>query len=604
MPDGSMLVSEGLTPRVRKITPDGKMVTLAGNGTRQAPAALGVKATASTLWSPGQVACGPDGRVYFTEQPRKGQIASRILYVDEQGLLQALPTPPGPEWQSTEFSGLGFAPDGTIWVLNCATAGDPGWLARKKPGADWEIVLRGIDTAVGSKLAIAPDGTVYVSASGANQILRVDPATLKSRVVAGTGQAGFTGDGGPATAAQLNAPDGIWPDASGAIYFVDSGNGLVRKIDPAGVITTVAGATGVTQAGDALSVSINQPGGLALDAQGRLLIAEIASGTIKRLDGQQLSVIAGSTKGFAGDGGPATQARFDAPSGLVYDAAGNLIVVDSANVRIRKIAPDGTVSTIAGKGDSGGMGGKTSVPASEALMRRPTSAAIGPDGLLYWTDNENNLIQRLSKDGTTVELVAGAPDYQTSQGDVGDGGPATQAKLSHPFGLAFDKAGNLYFADFGNLRVRKIDTQGVITSVAGLPQAQLLPKLLGGAAPNEEGLDAKQAMLVGPAALCFDAAGNLYVSELGTVNLTSLGSGVGALPIPVELLPKVYARIRKIAPDGKITTVAGPGTKLLNDPSSDNSLKLPTGLVFDAQGRLIVCDAGTNQVKMLPKGAF
>jgi sugar lactone lactonase YvrE len=246
------------------------------------------------------------------------------------------------------------------------------------------------------------------------------------------------------------------------------------------------------------------------------------------------------------------------------------------------------------------MRGQTSVPAISPFMRRPTSFAVAPDGTLYWTDNEDSAIYRLK--GDMVELVAGGTAKST--GDSGDGGPALEAKFNHPLGLAFDKAGNLYVADTGNLRVRKIDAQGTITTYAGLPMAQLLPKLIGGAQASEEGIQASKAALIGPAALCFDAQGNLYLTEAGTANIAALGAAEQSLPIPIELLPKVPARIRKIAPDGTITTVAGPGTKLLNDPNSDNTLKVPLAMIIDGQGRLIIADTGLNQVKLLPKGSF
>jgi hypothetical protein len=160
----------------------------------------------------------------------------------------------------------------------------------------------------------------------------------------------------------------------------------------------------------------------------------------------------------------------------------------------------------------------------------------------------------------------------------------------------------MFVCDSGNLKIRKITPAGIVSTFAGSEMTDSLSKLLGGL-PNEEGVKASTAVLLGPAAVCFDGAGNMYVAEAGTEVITSLGS-LGGLEMLIGSLPKVGARIRKITPDGTITTIAGQGGKALNEASGDNSLKRPIGLLVDRQGRLVIADGANNQIRMLPKGSF
>jgi hypothetical protein len=219
-----------------------------------------------------------------------------------------------------------------------------------------------------------------------------------------------------------------------------------------------------------------------------------------------------------------------------------------------------------------------------------------------WSDNEQSQVLRLTPDGF-VEVIAGRFDTQT--GDAPDEpGPAPDAGLSNPIGLAFDKAGDLYVCDSGNLKIRKVTGLAAgtptMSTVVGSGLGGALA-LLGGAKPDDEGKPAREIVAIGPLVLAFDAEDNLYFAEAGTQRLTTLG-GMGG--IDLSQLPRIAPRIRRVGKDGTVKTIAGPGSALLNDPASDNSLVTPLGLAFDREGRLIVADSGNNQVKLIPKGAF
>jgi sugar lactone lactonase YvrE len=223
----------------------------------------------------------------------------------------------------------------------------------------------------------------------------------------------------------------------------------------------------------------------------------------------------------------------------------------------------------------------------------PSGLAIAPDGTPYFADARNHHIYRLV--GDQVEVVAGA--LPISGGHAGDGGPAAKAKLSRPSAMAFAPDGSLYVADTGNLVIRKIAKDGTITTIAGLGLQASLGKFFGFSAGADEGAKASESLFVVPLSLAFDREGNLYVGEAGTSNIDLMGD---KLPLPAALIPKISARIRKITPDGTVTTVVGPGGKAL----TDGELLVPLGLLVDTQGRLVISDGASNQVWMLPKGAF
>ncbi len=320
------------------------------------------------------------------------------------------------------------------------------------------------------------------------------PCTITT--VAGTGEEGYDGDGGPAVGAQLSILLGLAMDQAGNLYVADGQR--VRKIDGAGVVETVAGeAPGSAQMGGASSTQIPQQIGLAIDAAGNLYMTGFDH-RVRRVDpAGVIATVAGTgVAGYGGDGGAATSARLNWPWGVATDAVGNLYVTDSANHRVRRIDPTGVITTIAGTGLSGYSGDGGSSVLSQ--LSQPTGVAVDTSGNLYVADTGNNRVRKIDSAGV-ITTVAGTG----ASGYSGDGGSAVHAQLNMPSGLAVDAVGNLYVADNRNHSVRRIDPAGVVTTVAGT----------GVSGYSGDGGPASAAQLASPVGLAVDERGNLYIAD-------------------------------------------------------------------------------------------
>ena len=283
--------------------------------------------------------------------------------------------------------------------------------------------------------------------------------------VAGTGTAGYSGDTGPATSAALNEPGGIDVDSLGNLYIADFLNSRIRKVTPAGVITTVAG-TGVPgfsgDGGSATAAQLNFPSGVEVDPAGNIYIADTSNHRIRKVTpAGVISTVAGNgSSGFSGDGGPATAAGLWFPLGVTLDAAGNIYIADSYNNRIRKLTPAGVITTVAGSGGDGfsGDGGL----ATAATLTQPSGMFVDPAGNLFIADRLNQRVRKVTPAGT-ISTAAG----NGIGGYDSDGGPAVGAALFYPSDVVVDFNGNLYIADQGNHRTRKVTPAGIISTVAG-----------------------------------------------------------------------------------------------------------------------------------------
>ena len=272
-------------------------------------------------------------------------------------------------------------------------------------------------------------------------------------------------DGIPARDASLDNPVGVAVDRSGNLYIADEHDHRIRKVDAAGTITTVAGTGNAGFSGDggpATNAQFYYPRGVAVDGAGSLYIADFWNHRIRRVDGAgTITTVAGTgSRGFSGDGGPAADAQLNLPSGVAVDGAGSLYIADFWNHRIRRVDAAGTITTVAGTGNAGfsGDGG----PAANAQLRYPETVAVDGAGSLYIAYRWNHRIRKVDAAGT-ITTVAGTG----SRGFSGDGGPAADAQLNLPSGVAVDRAGSLYIADHWNSRIRKVDAAGTITTVAG-----------------------------------------------------------------------------------------------------------------------------------------
>ena len=303
---------------------------------------------------------------------------------------------------------------------------------------------------------VGPDGSVYIADTFNHRVRRVDPSGSVS-TLAGTGQAAFGGDDGPGTAAALHWPHSVDVDPAGLSLFVaDSANHRVRRLDlSSGVITTVAGTGTAGSAGDggpAGAAQLQDPKAVYVAPSGDLYIADSGNERIRRVDRSgTIATVAGTgTTGFSGDGGPATAAQVASPRGLAGDDAGNLYVADDNNHRIRRIDPSGVVTTVAGTGVAEATG--DGGPATAAQLDHPRGVAVDGRGNLFIADSMSHRV-RMVDAGGVISTVAGCG----RSGYGGDGGPATVARLFEPRGVAVDSAGRLYVADTYNDRIRRVD---------------------------------------------------------------------------------------------------------------------------------------------------
>ncbi len=641
---GNLYVTDSLNTRIRKITPDGKINTIAGTGERGF-SGDGGPATAAQFGLPVRLARDSAGNLYIADLQNLGVrkiTPAGLISTIAPSLNAARPAPPrggrgGPN-----------APPG------CPSVSP---IVQPAPSA-----TTGFFTPQG--VAVDGAGNIYVVAPNSPTVRKITPAGMVT-TIAGTGTAGFGGDGGPATAAQLRTPIGIAVDSANNVYVADNTDGRVRKITPSGTITTVAGNGIRAYGGDggpATSACLIGPNSVAVDAAGNIFIGD-TNGRVRKVttDGI-ISTFAGSTYGFGGDGGPADAAGLTLPSSLVFDTAGNLYIADSRNFRVRKITTDGVIETVAGTGSEGfaGDGGA----ATSAQLGDTTGVAVDNAGNIYIADRSNYRIRKVTMDGV-IHTIAGTG----FQGSSGDGGPAAAARLM-PYRLTADAGGNIYVTDF-QAGVRKITPAGIITTVVAsnaanasasaarvgfinarpsyspypqIPETARAKGIKGFVELNvgvdatgkvttvsmERSLDCELDMIAAYAVAGwrFEPArqdGQPVASTLSNyrVNFSTppaqqpSGSPSPArrlknpLGVAVDAAGNVFvadsgnARIVRIS-GGGATVVAGNGTQGLwgdGGPATAAELKNPSGVVVDAAGNLYIADTGNAAIrKVLPNG--
>jgi len=346
----------------------------------------------------------------------------------------------------------------------------------------------------------------------------------------------------------------------------------------ANIIDTVAGGgsppDGLGDGGPANKAQLYTPRVVTMDAAGNFYIADYYNHRIRKVDtnGIITTVAGNGVQGYSGDGGPAAQAQLFHPYSVTVDSQGNLYIADENNYRIRKVFPSGIITTVAGSGPSWPSGGGFSGDggaATEALLNAPRGVAVDAQGNIYIGDNRNQRIRKVDTNGI-ITTVAG----NGIEGFSGDGGPATAARLRYPHGVAVDAQGNLYIADASNHRIRKVDASGIITTVAGN----------GNAAYSGDGGPAPQAGLNYPLGMTLDMQGNLYLADA------------------------FNHRIRTVDQSGIITTVAGSGIKGFSSddgPATEAQLDTPTGVTVDSQGNLYIADYANHRIRKVgPPAVF
>ena len=346
------------------------------------------------------------------------------------------------------------------------------------------------------------DGSRRSGSEGINHIITT---------VAGNGTPGYSGDGGPATQASLAYLSSVAVGPDGSLYFV--ANFSIRKVGPDGIITTVAGNGTPGYSGDGGPATEAQlsPYGVTVGPDGSLYTTDLNSIRKVSTDGIITTVAGNGTQGFSGDGGPATQASLSSPTGVAVGPDGSIYIADSRNRRIRKVSTDGIITTVAGNGTQGfsGDGG----PATQASVWSPDAIAVGPDGGVYIADSISRRIRKVSTDGI-ITTVAG----NGTQGFSGDGGPATQASFSSPTGVTVNPGGSLYIADTDSRRIRKVSTDGIITTVAGNGNRGF---------SGDDG-PATQASFSSPAGVAVGPDGNIYIVDKSNYRIRRIGRPASA----------------------------------------------------------------------------
>ena len=461
-------------------------------------------------------------------------------------------------------------------------------------------------------IALDRFGNLYLSDTDNHRVRRVDAAGVIT-TVAGTGTAGFTGDGGPAAQAQLNLPYGLAVDLAGNLYIADLGNQRVRRVAIDGTITTIAGDGRKSSTPDgtpAVQASLLSPRNLALDAAGTLYVSEFEGHRVRKIgaDGKIFTAAGAGQSGFRGDGAAATAALLSYPAGLAVDRAGSLYIADSGNNRIRKVYAGGAIGTVLGGSSGTALGG-------------PIAVAVDAAGTIYTAD-ATFTVRAFTPTGSWLNFAGiGAPAFS------GDGGPAARASLTAAHDVLAAPNGGVYIAD--GIRVRFVDTALAIHTFAGDGYVHFVG----------DGLPATSANLLGPSAITLDNAGNLFIADTGTERVrrvaatgkidTAAGTGIAAaggegvaavnsalyapMGVAADSLGSLYIadtynhRIRQIASDGKIRTVAGTGTGGYGPDGAlplATALRGPRGICLDRGGSLYIADTSNHRVLRVPPGGL
>ncbi len=328
---------------------------------------------------------------------------------------------------------------------------------------------------------VAADGVVDVSNTADNVVASIDG--IATTTIAGSYEAtGESGDGGPATAATLDQPTALARDKAGDLFIADTEDNVVREITPDGIIHLVAGngTEGDRADGPAGHAELDSPQGVAVNAKGDVFIADTYNNVVREVTPRGfISTYAGDgNPGYRGDGGPAVRAELSSPTGLALDALGNLYIADSGNNVIRRVSTNGVITTVAGDvaadESSGGLGGFSGDggPATQARLNSPQGIAVDQAGDLFIADTFNNAIREVTPAGIISTVV----NSTGKKGSSGNGGPAAAAELNTPFGVSVDAStGDLYIADTSNNKLRVVTGFPVATTTAGGPVAPAPP---------------------------------------------------------------------------------------------------------------------------------
>ncbi len=595
---------------LRRVDPAGEITTFAGTG-QTFGGEENVPATESSIYLPERIIVDAVGNVYFTNG------RNRVRRVTTDGLVATI----------AGSGAYGFAGDGG----------------------------QAVDASFRSPLGVAVDaaGNLYIADYLNHRVRRVGLDGVIT-TFAGTGEEGFSGDGGQATSAQLRFPRNVAVDGEGNVYIADTSNHRIRRVAPDGVITTVAGngTYGAPIDGVATDVRFGFPYALHAAADGTLHIG--GQGYVVRVDTDGMLTVLVSGYGYAGDGGSSLEAKVDTVYGLDVAADGTVYIADSGNQRVRAITPDGNINTVAGMSHLVGDGG----PAEEAVLFSPAGADLDDEGSLYVAEADNHVVRKIDAsgiittfagtgekgdsgdDGPALSAVFGAPSDVAvgPQGDVfvadrsayrvrrisrdgtistyagtgsygydGDGGPAIDAKMRAPDGIAVDQEGNVYIADSGSHVIRKVDTTGIISTIAGTGESGFT---------GDDG-PAVEAQLSSPSDVFIDGSNVLYIVDRNNTRIRRVGPD-GIISTVVEHIGNIGSAV--IEPNDGFLFVDTNADVLLGAWANESPKSFNIGsrgfagdggsarnasfddlrrLNIASDGRIFVCDTGNHRVRVL-----
>jgi sugar lactone lactonase YvrE len=562
--NGNYFVSDLDTHRIRMINPRGEISTIAGIGIAGYNGD-GIPASRALIFSPAHMQFDPSGNLVFADSGN-----CRLRRIDSRGII-------------TTIAGNG----------TCGYSGDGGPATAASVGKFYGIAFDGC-------------GKLYLADLVSSVVRMVDTHGI-IHTFAGNGTTGYSGDGGPATAAQLGFPIGLAADSSGNMYIADEADSVVRKVDPSGTITTFAGNGMSGYSGDggyATQAAIGAPRGIAIK-DGALYISNGGNARIRLVDlaTNKIQTYVGSTPGYDGDGHLLTNSQLDRPSMLIFNAAGNIVFADTLNGRVREGLT--YLSTLAG-----GYVGDGDTPTSAAFIQ-PEAVNFDARGNYYIADAAANRVRRVNAASGRISTVAGTG----ITGYAGDGRQATEAKLSYPSGVAADSSGNVYISDTFNAVIRKVDSDGTISTFAKNPNFGFLGPIkvdlkdnlyvadssacvvwritrkgivsvfagqINACSYNGDNIPATSAQLQFPSGLAFDQADELFIADSGN------------------------CLVRKVNSDGLITTAIGNGTcGFSGDGGTATSAELSYPIdVSVSSGNLYVADNGNDRIRKVSGGVI
>jgi len=575
---GNLYVADRNNHRVRRIDTSGIITTVAGAGTPDM-GGDGGPAVEAHLNYPSDLVCDGKGNLYISDRSN-----NRIRKVDSQGIISTV-------------AGMGLPEFG----------GDFG----PATGAFLKYPF-GID--------LDAKGNLYIADRGNNRIRKVDSQGIIT-TVAGDGTHFFSGDYGPATRASLAYPTDVVADGSGNLYIADRNNNRIRKVNSLGIMTTVMGIGRYEYNGDneiASETTLHLPFALALSTDGKLIIVDRNHFRVRSMDlkSHAIATLAGNGDSwFRGDGGTGTGATLEFPSGIGIDSKGNVIFSDKMHNRLRFIDRKGFIYSLAGSDHQGneGDGG----PVSEASLYLPDSMAVDRNDNIYFVSPQGSskIVRKIDPQGR-ITLFAG----NGVLGDKGDSGPATQASFGVIQDIAVDDQGNVYLADLTNRKVRKVDTQGVISTLASETWLKIVDEEIH---PNGIAVNKSGEIFISDSGSSkirkIDRAQNV-VTFAGTGEFRDFGDGGPAIQAGIRspggltfspdgelyIAEETSHRIRKINKAGNIIHVAGTGVAGYGGdggPATQAQLKSPYRMAIDKDENLYFSDRDNNRIRKIdPQG--